>query len=229
MLIGRYSSILKKKWARFWMLHAGLGPIGRMSTRLAGLFSPPYKGRNHLAYLTSKSYVSPEASIHHSCFQLAGNAFIGDRVIIYEAKGGGSVRIDKGVHIHRDCIIETGQEGSLCIGEDTHIQPRCQFSAYKGPIVIGRWVQIAPNCAFYPYNHGFLAGELIKQQSLKSRGGITIADDVWLGVGVIVLDGSVIGKGAVIGAGSVVMSKIPGNAIAAGTPARVIKFRDKSD
>jgi acetyltransferase-like isoleucine patch superfamily enzyme len=207
------------------MRYAGLGAGGRMAIRLASLFAPPYKGRNFLAHLTSRSYVSPKASVHHRRLQMDGNAFIGDGVIIYEAKGGGSVRIGKGVHIHRDCIVETGQGGSLSIAEDTHIQPRCQFSAYVGAIQIGRWVQIAPNCAFYPYDHGFRSGALIKSQPLKTKGGIFIGDDAWLGVGVTVLDGSKIGKGAVIGAGSVVNSEIPDGAIAVGAPARVIKYR----
>ena len=142
-------------------------------------------------------------------------------------QGGGHVRIGKGVHIQKDCIIETGQGGRLIIGEDSHIQPRCQFSAYKGDINIGRWVQIAPNCSFYPYNHSFRSGELIKKQALYTKRGIVIGDDAWLGVGVIVLDGAIIGKGAVIGAGSVVASEIPAEAVAVGAPARVIKYREK--
>jgi acetyltransferase-like isoleucine patch superfamily enzyme len=221
----RYSIKAEKVWSKFWMQHAGLSPVGRLASLLGSLFSPPYKGRTYLAHLSDRSYVSPSASIFHSQLQLNENVFIGDRVVIYEAKGGGTVKIDKMAHIHRGCIIETGQRGSLYIGEDTHIQPRCHFSAYKGSIVIGRWVQIAPNCSFYPYNHGVKSGELIKKQALNTKGGIVIGDDAWLGVGVIVLDGSRIGRGAVIGAGSVVQSEIPDGAIAVGVPARVIKYR----
>ncbi len=58
------------------------------------------------------------------------------------------------VHLHNDTIVETGMGGSLQIGRDTHVQARCQFSAYLGSIRIGDNVQIAPNCAFYPYDHG---------------------------------------------------------------------------
>ena len=137
------------------------------------------------------------------------------------------MRIGKRVHIHGNCIIETGQGGTLRVAEDTHIQPRCQFSVYKGAIEIGRSVEIAPNCAFYPYEHGLDSDKLIKSQNLKTKGGIVLGDDVWLGVSVIVLDGSRIGAGAVIGAGSVVNSEIPDNAIAVGVPARVIKYRGK--
>ena len=44
----------------------------------------------------------------------------------------------------------------------------------------------------------------MKDQPLTGKGGININEDVWLGVGVIALDGVDIGRGAVIGAGSVV-------------------------
>lgn len=54
---------------------------------------------------------------------------------------------------------------------------------------------------------------------------ITIGNDVFIGANVIVLDGAVIGNGAVIGAGAVVSGEIPPYAIAAGVPARVIKYR----
>jgi len=138
------------------------------------------------------------------------------------------VELGERVQIHRDSIIQTGAGGSVSIGLRTSIQPRCQFSAYLGSIHIGSYVQIAPNCAFYPYDHGVAPNQLISEQPLKTKGGITVDDDAWLGVGVIVLDGVRIGKGAVIGAGSVVTNNVADNAIAVGIPARVVKMRDAS-
>ncbi|MBW2661175.1 MAG: acyltransferase [Deltaproteobacteria bacterium] len=215
----------KKKWNKFWMRYAGLSPSGRIAIRFATWFAPPYKGRTYLAHITSKSYISPNATVFYNNIHLDGNVFIGERVVIYQNGDDGHVSIGKGTHIHRDTIIETGFGGSLTIGDDTHIQPRCQFSAYLGSIHIGNSVQIAPNCAFYPYDHGFEPGDLIKKQPLKTKGGILIDDDAWIGVGVIVLDGVRIGKGAVIGAGSVVMQDIPEGSVAVGSPARVVKYR----
>lgn len=216
---------IKHFWTRFWMHYADSRHFGRIATKFAGWFVPPYKSRCFLAYLNSKGYISPSADLYHDGLELGKNIFIGDRVTIYKAKDGGPVIIGNRTCIHRDTIIETGHGGSLKIGNDTSIQPRCQFSAYKGSIIIGHNVQIAPNCAFYPYNHGFAVDGLIKNQPLQTKGGITIEDDVWLGFGVIVLDGVKIGTGAVIGAGSVVTHDIPDGAIAVGVPARVVKMR----
>ncbi len=220
---------IKKKWARFWMCYAGLSFTGRMATRFAACFSAPYKGRGYLARLNPNGYFAPSALISHNKFYPEKNVFIGERVIIYQAKDGGPVRIGKGSKIHLDNIIETGRGGSLSIGYDTHIQPRCVFSAYVGSIKIGAGAQIAPYCTFYPYNHSFSINQLIKKQPLYSKGGIVIGDDAWLGVGVTVLDNVRIGNGAVIGAGSIVTCDIPNFAIAVGSPAYVVKMRSKEE
>lgn len=56
-----------------------------------------------------------------------------------------------------------------------------------------------------------------------------IGHDVWIGHGAIVLPGVHIGNGAVIGAGAVVSRDIPEYAVAAGVPARVIRYRFEPD
>lgn len=207
------------------MLFAGMSPLGRVATWLATWFSPTYFGRHHLARMNKKGYISPRAIIHHTDLSLGSHIFIDDQVIIYQYNEGGPVNLAELVSIHRDCIIQTGAGGSVTIGTDTHIQPRCVFSAFMSPIVIGSGVMMAPNCAFYPYDHGVAPGKPMIKQPLQTKGGIFIGDDVWLGIGVIVLDGVRIGNGAVIGAGSVVTHDIPEGAIAAGVPTRVIKMR----
>jgi len=216
---------IKSLWIRFWMRLGSPAPLGRLAMRLAALPVPPFYSRLVLAGMNPNGYISPHATIHHSGLSLGKNVYIDDGVLIYQDKAGGNVVLGDGVHLHRDIIIQTGQDGSVKIGPHTHIQPRCQFSAYKSPIQIGIGVEIAPYCAFYPYNHGFKPGEPIRNQPLQSKGGITIEDDVWLSVGVVVLDGVRIGKGAVVGAGAVVTQNIPADAIAVGNPARVVKMR----
>ena len=135
------------------------------------------------------------------------------------------MKLGAGTHVLRDSVLETGQGGSISIGQDTFLHPRCQVMAYKGNVTIGDHVAVAPGCAFYAYNHSFKAGEMIKQQPLYTRGGIEVGDGAWLGFGVIVLDGVRIGTGSVVGAGSVVTEDVPDNCIAGGNPARVIHKR----
>ncbi len=212
-------------WMWFWMRWAGLGYLGKITTAIATWLAPPYYARRCLARYHPRGYIAPGATIYHQLLQLGANVFIGDRVTIFQDRDGGQVTLGDRVHVYDDTYIQTGDAGTVIIGSDTCIQPRCQFSAYKAPIKIGCKVQIAPSCAFYPYAHGIAPDIPIQEQPLTTKGGITIEDDVWLGYQVIVLDGVSIGQGAVIGAGSVVTQDIPSGAIAVGVPARVVKMR----
>jgi acetyltransferase-like isoleucine patch superfamily enzyme len=153
------------------------------------------------------------------------HVYIGDGVVIYQDRDGGPVVLGEGVNLHDDIVIEIGPGGSLKIGAYTQIQPRCQVTAYESAIEIGRRVQIAPYCAFYSYDHGMGQDIPMNHQSLQSKGPITVEDDTWLGVGVIVLSGVRIGRGAIVGAGAVVTHDVPVGAIVAGVPARVVKMR----
>jgi acetyltransferase-like isoleucine patch superfamily enzyme len=218
----------RELWARGWMRLAGVPGIGRLAMGVAAWAMPPYRGRVLLAALHPRGYISPSARLHHRYLQLGPHVFIGDRVLICQVhEDSGPVELGRRVRLHQDVIIETGDGGSLLIGEETNIQPRCQISAYKGTILIGSGVSIAPNCALYPYDHGILPDLPIRKQPVRSRGGIVIGDEAWLGVGVIVLDGVRIGAGAVVGAGSVVMHDVPEGAIAQGVPARVTMLRSE--
>ena len=53
---------------------------------------------------------------------------------------------------------------------------------------------------------------------------IEIGDNVFIGCNCLILKGAKIGDNSTIGAGSVVTGYIPDNCIAAGNPAKVIKY-----
>ena len=219
---------LKLRWTRFWMRYAGLSTFGRIATRFATWFAPPHKGSVSLAMMTPSGYITPSATIHHPDLRLGANVFIGDRVLIFCDKNGGPVEIGDRTRVFRDTIIDTGQGGSVIIGADTSIHPRCQLNSYKAPIQIGCCVLIAANCAFYPHDHSFAPDQPILEQPVHTKGPIFVEDFAWLGTGVIVLGGVRIGKGAVIGAGAVVTKDIPDGAIAFGVPAKIVKMRSDS-
>ena len=223
--MGKIWRTIKRYWQQVWMRLAGPGRFGRVATRMAVWATPPYKSRTGLANLNARGFIAPNATIYHSQLQLNRGVYIGDRVTIYQSRDGGKVVLEPKVHLYSDITIETGDGGQVIFGEAAHIQPRCQFSAYKGSIKIGKRAEIAPNCAFYPYNHQMEPGQTVREQPLLSKGDIVIGDDVWLGFGVVILEGVEIGDGAVIGAGSIVTQNIPEQAIAVGAPAKVIRYR----
>ncbi|MBQ7832118.1 MAG: galactoside O-acetyltransferase, partial [Lachnospiraceae bacterium] len=58
---------------------------------------------------------------------------------------------------------------------------------------------------------------------IKTKGGVFIDDDVFIGAGVMIMDGVKIGRHSVIGAGSVVTRDVSAYTIVAGNPAREIR------
>ena len=200
--------------------------VGRLALHLGGWLAGPYKQRRVLAYVTRRPYVSPSAQIHCPKLEMGPHCFIDDNVTIFAHARDSAVVLGTKVHIYRGCIVEVGPGAGVFVGDDTHIQANCNLKGFGGNLRIGRGVQIAPGCTFSPYEHRFDdPDQPIREQGIRHRGDIVLEDDVWLGTGVRVLDGVRIGRGAVIGAGAVVTRSVPANAIVAGVPAKVIRFR----
>lgn len=214
-----------RTWGRLWMTLAAIRVLRRPTTWLASLSAPPYYGQHALARLHPSGYTAVSARVHHGALARGDHTSLGDRVVVYRDREGGPIIIGSRSTINMDSCLQTGQGGRIEIGADTHIQPRCQFSAYVGEIRIGDRVSIAPNCYFYPYDHRTDAHDIIRKQGLKSSGDIVVDDDVWIGTGVIILQDVHIGRGAVLAAGAVITSDVPEMAIAAGVPAKVIGSR----
>jgi maltose O-acetyltransferase len=89
------------------------------------------------------------------------------------------------------------------------------------PVLIGSNVFFGPAVQIYTVNHPLDAAR--RRTLLEQAMPVSIADDVWIGGGAIILPGVSIGKGSVIAAGSVVTRDIPPGVIAAGNPCQVIK------
>jgi acetyltransferase-like isoleucine patch superfamily enzyme len=120
-------------------------------------------------------------------------------------------------------ICTANPRASISIGDWTTVGYQC-FMFATTRIVIGDNCLIAPFCYLVDSDHGIARGTLIREQPMR-HAAIRIGSDVWLGVGVIVTAGVTIGDGAVIGARAVVTEDIPPYAVAVGSPARVIRYR----
>jgi len=93
-----------------------------------------------------------------------------------------------------------------------------------GRITIGDFVQIGPGVQLLTATHPLDRGR--RREGWEGSAPITVADDVWLGGGVIVLPGVTIGAGTVVGAGAVVTRDLPERVLAVGNPARVVRELD---
>jgi maltose O-acetyltransferase len=89
------------------------------------------------------------------------------------------------------------------------------------PITIGDDVQIGPNVQLLTPTHPLQAD--LRRAGWEAARPIAIADNVWLGGGVIVLPGVSIGENSVVGAGAVVSRDVPAGVLAVGNPARIIR------
>ncbi len=89
------------------------------------------------------------------------------------------------------------------------------------PITVGDDVQIGPNVQLLTPTHPVDAEP--RRAKWEAARPITVSDNVWLGGGVIVLPGVSIGENTVVGAGAVVTKDLPGDVVAVGNPARIIR------
>ncbi len=116
------------------------------------------------------------------------------------------------------------QNGVVKIGEFTRMHG--SYIECYDRIEIGSRCLIAANCQIMDAG-GHRISEADVTQRIKNIGfdtaPVIIEDDVWLGLGVIVLPGVRIGRGTVIAAGAIVSRDIPAMVVAGGIPAKVIK------
>nr|WP_051254704.1 CatB-related O-acetyltransferase [Halobacillus kuroshimensis] len=119
----------------------------------------------------------------------------------------------------RNCNVMNVKLGSFC-----SIGPGCQIGLGNHP---SHFISTSP--IFYS-TAGQLNGETwVDQDYYEEFSPVTIRDNVWLGAHAIVLDGVTIGEGAIVAAGAVVTKDVPPYAIAAGVPAKVIRYRFREE
>lgn len=108
------------------------------------------------------------------------------------------------------------------MGKNVFINSGCRFQD-QGGITIGDGALIGHNVVLATLNHDFSP----KKRSTMHPAPIVIGKNVWIGANATVVPGVTIGDGAIIAAGAVVTKDVPKNAVAAGVPAKVIKYLEE--
>ncbi|HPQ40386.1 MAG TPA: acyltransferase [bacterium] len=112
----------------------------------------------------------------------------------------------------------------VSIGDNSGVNDGC-FLEGTGGITIGRFVRLAPRVEIMTSNHVFTDPDTpIKLQGLEMK-PVSIEDDVWVGIGVLITAGVTVGEGAVIAGHAVVTRDVPPYAVVAGVPAKIIAWR----
>jgi len=127
-------------------------------------------------------------------------------------------------HCDQDLIIGFGtlfSQSNTELYSGVYIGPQCNIGACKleQDCLLGSGVHIMSGKGQHNFED--------LHTPLRMQGGsynqIVVGQDSWIGNGALVMAN--IGKKCIIGAGSVVISDIPDFAIAAGNPAKIIKYR----
>jgi acetyltransferase-like isoleucine patch superfamily enzyme len=157
---------------------------------------------------------------------LGKNVFIDNNAVL-DAKGVESqIRLGESVLVGKDAVLSC-LSSKIILGEDVSIGPYCFIRAGLAPVKIGSFVTIGAHTAIVSGNPSYDRRDIPIKKQIGSTQGVTVGDDVWMGVGVRIVDGVKIGNGSVIGVGAVVIEDVPEFAIAAGVPARIIGYRNQ--
>lgn len=145
--------------------------------------------------------IASQASFKHlETFEIGSNVFVGTNASIHGRIGG-------------TCII----------GDHVWIGPHAFLDARN--LVLGNHVGWGPGAKVLGSEHtGFPVDVPIIATDLEIK-PVSVGAGADIGTNATILPGVSIGEGAIIGAGAVVTTDIPAYAIAAGVPARVLRWR----
>jgi len=151
------------------------------------------------------------------------------------SKKPGAVVIGKHVSCYAGCSFAVGENGRCTVGD---------FTLLNGALImVEERIDIGSHC-LVSWNVGIAdsdfhplepAQRFIDAQALapffKNRpprpklktARVKIGDNVWIGMGAVILKGVSIGDNSVVAAGAIVTKSIPPNTIVAGNPAEVVK------
>lgn len=111
-----------------------------------------------------------------------------------------------GAHVHFGKNIYANF--NLTMVDDTHIY-------------VGDYTMFEPNVTVTTAGHPILPE--LREQGYQYNAAIHIGRNCWIGSGVMIMPGIIIGDNVVIGAGSVVTHDLPSNVVAVGTPCKVLR------
>lgn len=158
--------------------------------------------------------------------QTDGMVFLGPRLQLQVGRRA-RLRVGRFAWIGHGTKIRC-HEGEVEIGAKTVMGQECTISSYRS-VRIGPECVIADRAMFIDFDHVVVDPEIpVRHQGLYMR-PVRVGANVWVGYNAQVLRGVTIGDNAIIGSNAVVTRDIPANAVAVGSPARVVRMRPRPE
>jgi acetyltransferase-like isoleucine patch superfamily enzyme len=145
---------------------------------------------------------------------LPASAVILGKVSVF---GTRNVRFGENVLLYPDLHLETQGNAWIEIGDDVVISRGAHIVAMAG-VTLGKGSMVGEYASIRDANHNRDPGLGIRQSSHSAK-PIAIGSEVWIGRGVTILGGVIIGDRATIGANAVVTKDVLPQATVVGVPA----------
>ena len=162
------------------------------------------------------------AILYKARFEKFGNlSYIGKPLILAGTK---RVRVGNRVHIYPGIRIETyGEGGKITIEDNVSIGQNFHIISCDSEIVIGKDTTISGEVFVTNLDHDYrkIGVHILKQEHLTKE--TRIGQNCFIGHGVAIQAGTILGKQCIVGANSVVRGEFPDYSIIVGTPAKVVK------
>jgi carbonic anhydrase/acetyltransferase-like protein (isoleucine patch superfamily) len=119
--------------------------------------------------------------------------------------------------------------GTVSVGADSSVWPMVVIRGDKGVIAIGERTNIQDGCVLHADPDAYLTiGDNVTIGHGAIVHGCTVADEVLIGMGAVILNHAQIGTGCLIAARALVTEgmQVPPNSVVMGIPGRVKPLRD---
>ena len=154
------------------------------------------------------------------CSSFGNGVKVGMGVLVLHPQ---TFEIGDGVFIGNQSFLQGRHDGRCVIGAHTWLGPQSYFDCRD--LELGEYVGWGPGAKVLGSEHtGDPVDVPIIMTDLVIR-PVRVGDGADIGVNAVLLPGVTVGAGAIVGAGAVVTKDVPPNAIVAGVPAKLLRYR----
>lgn len=162
------------------------------------------------------------AIVYKVRFKVMGNfSYIGRPIFLLGTK---NIRIGNKVRIYPGVRMEAhGLNGGITIQDNVSIGQNFHITAKDEELIIGKNTTISGNVFITNIDHEYkeIDKHIMEQPFIVSK--TVVGENCFIGYGVGIQAGTILGKHCVVGANSVVRGKFPDYCVIAGVPARILK------